>query len=108
MYGVKLHSAFVLVAAHLPFLLAFLRSLWKKELPSSISFVGISALVYFDTEVVLEALGWKYVNPYFASFFSASDRDLAIALGAIASAPWLMLLGYVLIRQVATKRPPRS
>lgn len=86
---------FVLLASHAPFVYACVKQLKSGRLPRSIELVGVSAILYFDVEILFEACGGTYESPFFASFFQAGDVHLLIATIVIAAAPWLVACGYL-------------
>ncbi|HEY3926949.1 MAG TPA: hypothetical protein VGL89_01125 [Candidatus Koribacter sp.] len=86
-------AVIVLSVSHGVYLVPFVRSLRRKRVPSAMEFVGLSAVLYFDLGVVLEAMGWRYESAFFAPVFEASPGRLVLAIALMAAAPWLIRLG---------------
>jgi hypothetical protein len=70
----------------------FWRRLGRGVTPAVADFACASLVLYYDTGLLLEALG-RYESPYFGSLLDADPVILAWALTYLVLAPWLFRLG---------------
>lgn len=91
--------------SHGAYLIPFVRSLLRHEMPEPVAFVGLSAVIYFDLGMFLECLGFRYRSEFFQPFFEASQWKLIEAVGFIVASPWLIRAGANLVRRARPANP---
>jgi hypothetical protein len=89
-----LSIAVAILVSHAPFLLSFVRSLRRQEIPDVLRFATLGIFVYYDLGFALEALGWHYPSPFFAPILSYSLEEFATIGIVILVAPYLLALGF--------------
>lgn len=85
---IQLVATVCIALSHGPFVLRLIRRTRSHEMPSTREFVIASFLLYYDLEIVLEALGVCYANQYFRPMFMAPDATLALSIGIVILSPW--------------------
>ncbi|MCL4783680.1 MAG: hypothetical protein KJZ70_11660 [Bryobacterales bacterium] len=91
---VRICFALVLLAAHSPFAVAFLRSIRRRQIPEVLSFAAIGILLRYDLGFVLESFGWTFVSPFFAPIASYSLENFVTTGLVILAAPYLLAIGF--------------
>lgn len=102
---VCLFIAVAILVGHAPFLLVFLRSLHRREIPHVLSFAALGIFVYYDLGFALEAFGWHYPSPFFAPILSYNLEEFAAIGIVILVSPYLLALGFRMTAGSVSRAP---